>query len=70
MEDVKAFLSFLATKPYKPFSPKAIVKAVSSPAYPVSVDELGEFVASLRTKLGFFHNYVRVVPRMGYCFVS
>ncbi len=66
------FLLFLAKRPYHAFSTKEILQAVNVDVevdeVPVSEQSLRLLVRSLRDKLGFFWDYVQVVPYIGYRF--
>ena len=61
-------LSFLSKSPYRAYSKKQIVNAVSTELQPVTEDELGAHITSLRGKLGLFSDYVQSVPHVGYRF--
>lgn len=61
-------LKFLASKPYRAFTPRRIVEAVSSESQPVTEETLRGHILSLRAKLGFFADYVQTVPYIGYRF--
>lgn len=61
-------LKFLASKPYHAFTPRRIVEAVSTDAHPVTEATLRSHILSLRSKLGFFADYVQTVPYIGYRF--
>lgn len=61
-------LLFLASRPYHPFSRRAIITAVSTPEHPLSEENLDDYIGSLRDQLGFFHDYVQTVPQLGYRF--
>ncbi len=66
------FLLFLASRPYHAFSVKQIVTAVNETREEtdpeVSEETLRDLVRSLRDKLGFFWDFVQVVPHIGYRF--
>ncbi|MCP4195317.1 MAG: winged helix-turn-helix transcriptional regulator [Planctomycetaceae bacterium] len=61
-------LRFLAKSPYRAYTKKQIVQAVSSEEQRLREDELGAHIASLRGKLGLFSDYVQSVPHVGYRF--
>ncbi len=61
-------LVLLASKPYYPFSKRAIADAVTTERQPVSEATLDQHIAALRDQLGFFRDYVQTVPYMGYRF--
>jgi DNA-binding response OmpR family regulator len=61
-------LKLLASRPYHVFSARRIADAVSTPSRRVSADSLRLHVASLRSQLGFFSDYIQRVPHMGYRF--
>ncbi len=61
-------LSFLASKPYRPFTPDRIADAVTTQATPVTAETLRPHILSLRAKLGIFRDYVQTVPYIGYRF--
>lgn len=59
-------LYFLATHPYKAYTPKRIAQAVTTDEEPVSKETLPGHISSLRSKLGFFADYIQSVPHIGY----
>jgi len=61
-------LRLLASRPNYVFTPGRIADAVSTTRRHVSADSLRLHVASLRSQLGFFSNYIQTVPHMGYRF--
>ena len=61
-------LTFLASKPYYPFSPRGIATAVSTTRFPVTEETIPQHIASLREQLGHFRDYVQTVPYLGYRF--
>ncbi len=61
-------LNFLSNRPYKAFTRRQIVAAVSTDSHPVTEESLDGFVMSLRDKLGLFSDYVQSVPYVGYRF--
>ncbi|MDG2385769.1 MAG: winged helix-turn-helix domain-containing protein [Pirellulaceae bacterium] len=61
-------LRFLAKTPYRAYTKKQIVQAVSSEDQPVAEDDIGAHITSLRGKLGLFSDYVQSVPHVGYRF--
>lgn len=61
-------LMFLSRSPYRAFTRKQIVAAVSTEAQPVTEEQLGGHINSLRGKLGLFSDYVQTVPYIGYRF--
>lgn len=61
-------LKFLASRPYKAFTPARIVAAVSTPQQPVTIESLRDYILSLRDKLGMFSDYIQSVPYVGYRF--
>jgi hypothetical protein len=61
-------LLYLASRPYHPFTRRAIANAVSSMQEPVVEDAVDRHVASLVDQLGVFHDYVQAVPYVGYRF--
>ena len=63
-------ITFLASRPYHPFTPEKIVEGVNrNQSEPLlEIDSLPTHVRTLRDKLGFFHDYVQKVPYIGYRF--
>ena len=61
-------VTFLATRPYHAFAPEQIVDHVNQATELLQIDELQQHVISLRSKLGFFRDYVQSVPYIGYRF--
>jgi DNA-binding response OmpR family regulator len=61
-------LSLLAANPYQAFTRRQIVEAVSTESHPVTEATLGQHIATLREKLGFFGDYIQSVPFVGYRF--
>jgi DNA-binding response OmpR family regulator len=61
-------LSFLSARPYRAYTPRQIVEAVSTPTDPIREEMLDVHIASLRDKLGLFRDYVQSVPFIGYRF--
>lgn len=61
-------LLFLASRPYHPFTRKAIAEAISTKFESVADDDVDSYVATLRDQLGVFHDYVQTVPYIGYRF--
>ena len=61
-------LNFLSRKPYKAYTRRQIVQAISTPQHPVTEQTLDQHVDSLREKLGLFSDYVQSVPYVGYRF--
>ncbi|MDA0657449.1 MAG: helix-turn-helix domain-containing protein [Planctomycetota bacterium] len=61
-------LRFLASQPYRAFTPDRIVAAVTTPQEPVTSETLRAYILSLRDKLGMFSDYVQSVPYVGYRF--
>ena len=61
-------LAFLASRPYRAFTRRRIVEAVSTQHEPVTDSTLDQHITSLRDKLGFFRDYVQAVPYIGYRF--
>ncbi len=64
------FLLFLAQRPYHAYSTKQILRALNEGQDDAEVTEasLRELVRGLRDKLGFFWDFVQVVPYIGYRF--
>jgi DNA-binding response OmpR family regulator len=61
-------LKFLSSRPYHAFTPRDIVRAVTTENQPVTERTLRAHIQSLRAKLGFFADYVQTVPYIGYRF--
>jgi DNA-binding response OmpR family regulator len=61
-------LMFLAARPYHAYTRRHIVDAVSTATQPVIEQTLDRHIASLRRKLGLFHDYIQTVPSIGYRF--
>ncbi len=61
-------LLFLASRPYHPFTRRAIAEAVATDNDPVTEETVDEHVAMLRDQLGVFYDYVQTVPYVGYRF--
>ena len=61
-------LKLLASRPNQVFSACRIADAVSTTICPVTAQSLRLYVASLRSQLGFFSDYIQTVPYMGYRF--
>lgn len=61
-------LLFLASRPYHPFTRRAIAEAVTSAQLPIADDDVDEHISALRDQLGVFHDYVQTVPYVGYRF--
>lgn len=59
---------FLAGRPYHAFTPRQIAEAASTPDAPVAEAAIEAHVATLRDQLGLFHDFVQVVPGVGYRF--
>ncbi len=61
-------LVFLAATPYRAYTRKQIVDAVTTFEEPVTEESVDEHIRSLRDKLGLFSDYVQSVPYVGYRF--
>ncbi len=61
-------LTFLASRPYHPFTRRRIAEAISTDQYPVTEDQVDHYVHSLRAQLAIFRDYVQTVPYIGYRF--
>ncbi len=61
-------VTFLASRPYHAFTPEEIVAHVNEQQPTIGLSALREHVISLRSKLGFFRDYVQSVPYIGYRF--
>lgn len=61
-------LTFLASKPYRPFAASAIAAAVTTARTPIAEADIAQHITSLREQLGFFRDYVQSVPYLGYRF--
>lgn len=61
-------LKLLASRPNHVFSPCRIADAVSTTGRPVTAESLRLYVASLRSQLGFFSDFIQTVPYWGYRF--
>jgi DNA-binding response OmpR family regulator len=61
-------LLFLASRPYHPFTRRAIAEAVSTNLDPVTAASVDEHISSLRDQLGILYDYVQTVPYIGYRF--
>jgi DNA-binding response OmpR family regulator len=58
----------LANNPYWPFSTREVADGVAAFDCGVTLDNVDEYVASLRDKLGDFADYIQTVPGFGYRF--
>jgi len=61
-------LKLLASRPNQVFSPYRVAAAVSTTLRPVTAESLQHYVASLRSQLGFFSDFIQAVPYLGYRF--
>jgi DNA-binding response OmpR family regulator len=61
-------LKFLAARPYHAFTRRKIADAVSTESHPVTEENLGQYIMSLRDQLGFYSDYIQSVPYTGYRF--
>lgn len=61
-------LVFLASRPYHPFTRRRIAEAVSTEDFPVTEESVDQHIASLRSQLAIFRDYVQAVPHVGYRF--
>ena len=61
-------LLFLASRPYHPFTRRAIAEAVTTDNDPIPEETVDERVTTLRDQLGVFYDYVQTVPYIGYRF--
>jgi DNA-binding response OmpR family regulator len=61
-------VTFLAARPYHAFKPEDIVRHVNEKEELIQPDELSQTIVSLRSKMGFFRDYVQSVPYIGYRF--
>lgn len=61
-------LLFLASRPYHPFTRRAIATAVTTELYPLTEETVDEHIDALRDQLGVLHDYVQTVPYIGYRF--
>lgn len=61
-------MRFLASWPYHAFTKRQIADALRKQRHAVDEASIDDHVASLRDQLGVFHDYVQVVPHVGYRF--
>jgi DNA-binding response OmpR family regulator len=61
-------IRFLSARPYRAYTRRHIARAVSTAQNRVREEMLDEHIASLRSKLGFFADYIQTVPYIGYRF--
>jgi len=61
-------LLFLASRPYRPFTRRAISEAVTTLGDPVTEETVDQYIDALRDQLGVLHDYVQTVPYIGYRF--
>lgn len=61
-------MAFLASRPYHAFTPRQIAAAASTLEAPVGEEFVDAYVDNLRDQLGVFHDFVQVVPGVGYRF--
>ena len=61
-------LQFLAARPYHAYSRRRIAEAASTAEQPVTEENLGRYIRSLRDQLGFYSDYIQRVPYIGYRF--
>jgi len=71
-------LLYLASRPYHAFTRRSIAEAIQSDYestasgkdidQQVTVDNIDEYIHSLRDQLGVLHDYVQTVPYIGYRF--
>jgi DNA-binding winged helix-turn-helix (wHTH) protein len=59
---------FLSSRPYHAFTRRQICDAVSTEDQPVTEETVDLFASSLRDQLGAFHDFIQVVPQVGYRF--
>jgi DNA-binding response OmpR family regulator len=61
-------LKFLASRPYHVFTRHRIADAIRTASHPVTAETVGRHIASLRSQLGFYSDYIQSVPNVGYRF--
>lgn len=61
-------LLFLASRPYHPFTRRAIADAITTDRDSFTAETVDEHIATLRDQLGVFYDYVQTVPHIGYRF--
>jgi DNA-binding response OmpR family regulator len=61
-------LRFLASRPNQAIARSRIADAASTANDRVTVEALGRHIHSLRAQLGFFNDYIQLVPYIGYRF--
>jgi DNA-binding response OmpR family regulator len=61
-------VAFLSNTPYKAYTRRQIVAAISTEKQSVDEDGLDEHIRTLRDKLGIFSDFVQSVPHIGYRF--
>ena len=61
-------VTFLASRPYHAFKQEDIVQHVNEQEELIQVESLQQHIFSLRSKMGFFRDYVQSVPYIGYRF--
>lgn len=59
---------FLASRPYHAFTRREIANAVSASRQPIPEESIDGYVSSLRDQLGVLHDFVQIVPHVGYRF--
>ena len=59
---------FLASRPYHAFTRRQISDATNTEVHSVTEENVDSHIASLRDQLGAFHDFVQVVPQVGYRF--
>lgn len=57
---------FLASRPYRAFTPRQIAEAATSESRPVEEGAVDGHIAILRDQLGILHDLVQSVPHIGY----
>lgn len=58
----------LANNPYWPFSTREVAEGVAALDCGVTLENVDDYVAALREKLGEFSDYIQTVPGFGYRF--
>jgi DNA-binding response OmpR family regulator len=59
---------FLSSRPYHAFTRRQISNATSTEEQPVTDETVDSHIDSLRDQLGAFHDFIQVVPQVGYRF--
>ena len=61
-------VTFLASRPYHAFKTEEIIQHVNEKDESMEPEALAQHIQSLRSKMGFFRDYVQSVPYIGYRF--